>query len=73
MFGATAEDARVYHSASSALNSIGRRTKNHSRTSHKQPSWHKVLPDHLEIHEIKMTTVCVMRPDGTSNCDEEST
>lgn len=71
VFSAAPEDARVYASKSSALTSVGKSVK--SETSNKlRPMWKRVLPDHLELHEIKEAYVCVVRPDGTSNCDEET-
>lgn len=62
VFNAAPEEAHVYHSAAGVKNSIGR--------------WQskiegKVIPAYLEIHEIKESFVCIMRPDGSSNCDEE--
>jgi hypothetical protein len=61
---AAPEDARVYATEGSAISSVGvfNRDKIGSRTY--------VLPDYLEIHEIKEAFVCVMRPDGSSNCDD---
>jgi len=63
-FDAPPEDARVYHSASSTITSIG-------SWSREDKKYH--LPDFVEIHEIKESFVCVMRPDGSSNCDDEET
>lgn len=61
------EDARVYDSRGSATPSVGVFNTN----------WRKgriyELPDHLEIHEIKESFVCIIRPDGSSNCDDEET
>ena len=60
---ATPEDARVYASEGSAISSVGDWGRgNISSKCH--------LPDHLEIHEIKESFVCVLKPDGSSNCDE---
>lgn len=69
IFDASPEEARIYHSESSALQSIGRwrRSKEERRAYGKY-----VLPDHLEIHEVKETFMCIMRPDGSSNCDDEN-
>lgn len=77
MFGANPEDARIYATAGSALTSVGELN----------PVWREerpksgeccnkninvyVLPGYLEIHEIKEAFMCIMRPDGSSNCDEE--
>lgn len=61
---AAPEDARVYATEGSALSSVG--AWGAGSTSNK---YH--LPDYLEMHEIKEAFVCVMRPDGSSNCDEE--
>jgi len=64
VFNAEPGDARVYHSESSATSSVGIWDKDPgSKRTYK-------LPDHMEIHEIKEAFVCVMRPDGSSNCDE---
>jgi len=65
MCDAAPEDARVYATKGSATSSVGvfNRDEIGSRTY--------VLPDHFEIHEIKESFVCVMRPDGSSNCDDE--
>jgi hypothetical protein len=64
---AAPEDARVYATEGSATSSVGtfNRDKIGNRTY--------ILPDHLEIHEIKESFVCVLRPDGSSNCDDEET
>lgn len=62
IFNVSPEGAHVYHSAAGVKNSIGR---------WKSKAEGKVVPDHLEIHEIKELFVCIMRPDGSSNCDEE--
>jgi|WetSurSiteA1Bulk_404760.scaffolds.fasta_scaffold00299_10 hypothetical protein len=59
---ANPEDARVYASAGSALTSVG---------SWQRSTGKMKLPDHFEIHEIKEAFMCIMRPDGSSNCDEE--
>ena len=63
---AAPEDARVYATKGSAISSVGAfdRDKIGSRTY--------ILPDYLEIHEIKESFVCVMRPDGSSNCDDDN-
>lgn len=58
------EDARVYASRGSALTSVGVLDRNRKDRVYK-------LPDYLEIHEIKEAFVCVMRPDGSSNCDDK--
>jgi hypothetical protein len=62
--GAEPENARFYVSKSSALRSVGSSTKS-SRTL--------VLPDYLEIHEIKELSIHirVVEPDGSSNCNGE--
>lgn len=65
IFNAKPEDARVYATESSATTSVGRFIR--GRVSKRV----YILPDHLEIHEIKESFVCVMRPDGSSNCDDE--
>lgn len=59
------EDARVYTTEGSATASVGilNRGRNKKRVY--------ALPDHLEVHEIKESFVCIMRPDGSSNCDGE--
>jgi hypothetical protein len=71
VFDANPEDARVYASETSATTSVGTRTTwvvpEHRSSSNRV----YVLPDHLEIHEIKESFVCVMKPDGSSNCDDE--
>lgn len=61
---AAPEDARVYAAKGSATASVGVWGWGSGRRVYK-------LPDHLEIHEIKEAFVCVIRPDGSSNCDEE--
>ena len=66
LFNADPGNARVYASSGSALTSVGVLRKDY-RTSGKVYE----LPDHLEIHEVKKSTVCVIRTDGSSNCDEE--
>jgi hypothetical protein len=58
-------DARVYATKGSATASVG--AFNRDRIGHRT----YVLPDYFEIHEIKEAFVCVMRPDGSSNCDDE--
>ena len=65
VFNAEPGDARVYATKGSATSSVGvfNRDKIGSRTY--------ILPDYLEIHEIKESFVCVMRPNGSSNCDED--
>lgn len=64
-------DARVYATKRSALTSVGRRTT-WVATENRDKSEKVYEPlDHLEIHEIKEVSVCVMRPDGSSNCDDE--
>jgi hypothetical protein len=67
IFNAEPGDARVYATKGSATASVGvfNRDRIGSRTY--------ILPDHLEIHEIKESFVCVLRPDGSSNCDDEET
>lgn len=57
------EDARVYATKGSATASVGVISVN--------TDYIYRLPSHLEIHEIKEAFVCVLRPDGSSNCDEE--
>jgi len=64
IFNAEPGDARVYATESSAKTSVGVWNKPFKDRVYK-------LPDHLEIHEIKESFVCVMRPDGSSNCDDE--
>lgn len=66
LYNAPPEEARVYYSAKSALSSIGK--LKHTKG---KKGFTYTLPDYLEIHEIKESFVCVMRPDGSSNCDEE--
>jgi len=71
-FSAAPEDARVYATEASAMSSVGKRTTwiaPECRTDNKKKVYE--LPDHLEAHEIKESFVCVMRPDGSSNCDED--
>ena len=64
IFDTAPEDARVYATKSSAISSVGAWGKgsDHSKCH---------LPDHLKIHEIKESFVCIMRPDGSSNCDDK--
>ena len=71
IFSAAPEDARVYASKVSALTSVGIFVKSETGTK-LRPRSKRVLPDYLELHEIKEAYVCVVRPDGTSNCDEET-
>lgn len=67
VFNAAPEDARVYATEGSATSSVGMFSRNKiGRRTY-------ILPDYLEIHEIKESFVCVMRPDGSSNCDDEET
>ena len=63
------EEARVYHSESSACGSVGRGKWRKGRTKD-EPKY--ILPDYFESHEIKQVAVCIMRPDGSSNCDDDS-
>ena len=66
MFSADPGDARVYANEGSAMSSVG--------VLNRGPAYRKQkykLPDHLELHEIKEAFICVMRPDGSSNCDED--
>lgn len=70
------EDARIYASAGSALNSVGvlnpiLRESWISRKNRAKDIHTYVLPSYFEIHEIKEAFMCIMRPDGSSNCDEE--
>lgn len=62
LFSANPEDARVYASKGSALTSVG----TYHRLGAKM-TW----PDRLEAHEIEKVYVCVIKPDGTSNCDDD--
>ena len=55
-FCADPVEARVYANESSARGSVG---------------YYREIPPHLELHEIKEAFVCIMRPDGSSNCDED--
>jgi len=71
MCDAPPEEARVYHSKSTALQSVGIWKRNDEK--HKTSFGKYVLPDYMEIHEIKESFVCIMRPDGSSNCDDENT
>jgi hypothetical protein len=66
IFDSDPEGARVYASKGSATTSVGKWSRSGN-------SWRgkMVLPSHLEIHEIKESYVCVMRPDGSSNCDDD--
>jgi len=64
IFNAEPGDARVYASEGSAKTSVGTWDKPFKDHVYK-------LPEHMEIHEIKESFVCVMRPDDSSNCDEE--
>ena len=66
------EEARVYHSEKSALSSVGMLNPEWNRHNRDSGIPLYVLPDYLEIHEIKQAAVCVMRPDGTSNCDDDT-
>jgi len=69
------EEARVYHSKGSALNSVGElnpRLRGRHTPDKRLNIPVYVLPDYFEIHEIKQVAVCVMRPDGTSNCDDDT-
>ncbi len=64
LFDAEPGDARVYATEGSATTSVGvwDKDRNNARTYK--------LPAYLEIHEIKESFACVMRPDGSSNCDD---
>ena len=66
LYNASTEEARVYHSGSSVLSSVGEGIWDKDKQVFKY-----TLPDYLEIHEIKTSYVCIMRPDGSSNCDEK--
>ena len=68
IFDAPPEEARVYHSESSAIQSVG----DWRGPGNTDGAGKCVLPDRFEIHEIKESSVCVMRPDGSSNCDDEN-
>jgi len=59
---ASPEEARVYHNAGSTLISVGKSNGLGQKMT---------LPEYFEIHEIKQTVVCIMRPNGSSNCDED--
>ena len=71
--GAEPENARVYATESSATSSVGERAPwvRSKQQFVSEDGKAYILPDYFEIHEIKESFVCVMRPDGSSNCDDE--
>jgi len=66
LFNAEVGDAKVYASKGSVMTSVGI-LRDDWRTADKVYK----LPDRFEIHEIKSSSVCVIRPDGNSNCDDK--
>lgn len=73
VFSAGPSEARLFSTEGTATGSVGRWIKNPVPEVKKGRKifGHYELPDHLECHEVKESFVCVIRPDGTSNCDED--
>ena len=66
LFNAEVGDAKVYANKGSVMTSVGI-----LRDDWKTADRIYKLPDHLEIHEIKRAFVCVVKPDGSSNCSDK--
>jgi len=66
LFNAEVGNAKVYASKGSVMTSVGI-LRDDWRIADKVYK----LPDHLEIHEIERSFVCVVKPDGSSNCNDK--